>query len=398
MADQIVVRSSSVSAFKACPTRFKLQYLDGLVSDKETEATRMGTNWHALQEVYRIAESVELGTGLDKACEHLDERYSEKPIHVEDADWEREKTVLVYSFIGYLWYWQNDVVETLATEYGFTLPLHHPLTGLPLRTEEVVRNGTIDKIIRRNGLISVADYKSTSRSIDADSQFWGHLRLDTQISMYIMALQELKAEGELAQFGVRSDEVVVGAFYDVWHKPTIRPKMLTQKDTAALLETNTYLGESVTAEHVREWDEETKDEKGKTVVVHHHHVTLDGVDAVVKPGKKGFAVQETARMYGIRLLQDIQDRPAFYFARREIPRTQKDITDFRAQLYNVYQSMKTMRDNGHFFQNERQCEATFHCPYIPICYAGVDISDGFTPEGMKREITTLTIEGQETYD
>lgn len=400
----LILRSSAVTAFKACPTRFRYKYVEGLVPEHEKEATRMGTSWHGLMEVYRNTEreerdrltaEIDQGGGddmiperaaeaaKDAAIEHLAERYKDCPTHEDPEDWSTEYIVLLYSFIGYLWYWQNDEVETLATEYGFDLPLHHPRTGLPLNTEEVVRHGTIDKIVRRSGVISVADYKSTSQSLDSDSSFWAHLRLDTQISMYVMAMQELHAQGELRQFGIADDEVVAGAFYDVWHKPKIKPKALTQKDTAALIETGVYHNTEFKAEHT----EPTED--GKRIV------TVDGEAAVVEEGKRGFAIRETPRMFGARLLSDIMERPEFYYARREIPRTKADIERFRTQLYRVYQNMKHTIETGFWVQNERQCEATFHCPYIPICYNGVDVADGFTPEGMKREITPLTVEGQD---
>lgn len=407
MSKQIVIRSSSVGDFKACPLRYRYKYEEGLTTP-DTEATRMGTSWHGLQEVYRIAlaeetarllDEVDRGGGddciperaaevaMDAAIEHLNERYAECPHGVELEKWETERTILLYSFIAYLWYYQADEIETLATEFGFTLPLHHPKTGLPLRIEDVIRNGTIDKIVRINGIIAPADYKSTSKAIDADSQFWGHLALDTQISMYVMALQELHGQGELRQFGVGDDEVVAGAFYDVWHKPTIKPKALTQKDTAALIETGEYMGQKFGVECV-----ESGDLSEAGVMTSYHAVSIDGAEAVVTEGKKGFAVRETSRMFGARLLTDIQERPEFYFARREIPRTTLDISKFRGELYNVYQSMKSMRDSGHWFGNERQCEATFKCSYIPICYTGLDVLNGHTPEGMTRETTELTVE------
>lgn len=401
----LILRASAVTDWKACPQRYNLKHNEGLVPDVEKEATRMGTNWHGLMEVYRNTEradrdrlTAEMDQGggddmiperaaeaaKDAAIGHLAERYKDCPAHEDPEAWGTEYIVLLYSFIGYLWYWQNDQIETLATEFGFDLPLHHPRTGLPLSTDEVVRHGTIDKLVRRNGVISVADYKSTSSPIDSDSSYWDHLGLDTQISMYVMAAQELHQQGELHQFGVGEHDVVAGAFYDVWHKPKIKPSTLTQKDTATLIEEGTYHGTEFKVTH---------EQSGDTRVV-----MVDGDPATVTEGKRGFAIRETPRMFGARLLSDIMERPEFYFARREIPRTKADIQRFRTQLYRAYQMMKYANQTGFFVENERACKATFHCPYIPICHHGVNIADGFTPEGMKREITPLTLEGQDIND
>lgn len=401
---RIILRASAVAAYKACPTRYKYKYIERLVPDKEKEATRMGTSWHALMEVYRNTEAeetarlmgeIDRGGGddmiperaaeaaKDAAIDHLTERYESCPTLEDPESWSTEYIILLYSFIGYLWYWQNDDTETLAAEVGFDLPLHHPKVGMPLPLDEVVRHGTIDRIVRRSGVISVADYKSTSESIESDSPYWDHLGLDTQISMYVMALQELHEQGELRQYGVRDDEVVAGAFYDVWHKPKIKPKNITQKDTAELIETGTYCGSEFKVSHT-----EPTEGQDRTVVV-------DGTPAVVTEGKRGFAIRETPRMFGARLLADITERPTHYFARREIPRTKADITRFREQLYYAYQNIKHTTRTGFWMENERQCKATFHCPYIPICHHGVDVSDGCIPEGMKRETTPLTWEGNE---
>jgi len=85
---------------------------------------------------------------------------------------------------------------------------------------------------------------------------------------------------------------------------------------------------------------------------------------VGKSGKQ--AVKETVGMYGARLLQDIQERPTFYFARREIARTDAELQDFRQQLFAVYQAQKAFTKAGCWFENESQCRATFPCPMIPI--------------------------------
>ncbi|KKL54053.1 hypothetical protein LCGC14_2269250, partial [marine sediment metagenome] len=322
-------------------------------------------------EVYRNAEIAKAADPFTVAIDHLNEKYQQIPDNKTSEEWATERIILAASFTGYLWYYQNEEqVETLGTEISFELPLIHPKIGMSLPLDEVKILGKIDRLVRRQGTVQVRDYKSTGKSIAADSSFWGHLRLDTQISMYVMAATILYPELQIA-----------GAFYDVWHKPTIKPKALTQKDTKALVETGKYCGTEFTV-----WVE--ADDTAENGV---RWVKVDDRVAEIEHGKKGYAIRETPELYGARLLQDIYKRPEFYFARREIPRTAQDIKKFEKQLYNIYQSMKSMRDSGHWFENEHACEATFKCPYIPLCYPDVDITGGQTPPGYKRIFMDMTV-------
>lgn len=384
----IHLSASAITSFKACPTRFNYGYIEGIRPIEDSESQRVGTNWHSLHEVYRDAEMAADPdiTPFDAAIGHLNATYATVPDGFDAYAWEIERTILAMSFAGYVWYHQGDVVETLATEVSFKLPLHHPKTRMPLPVNEVVRVGKIDRVVRYNGRISIADYKSTSKPIHADSDFWNHLRLDSQISMYVAAAQDLQKSGALAEYGIGSDEEVAGAFYDVWHKPTIKPSMLTQADTKALIEGGGYLGAAFKVEV-----SDTTDDAGVRQV----RVTVDGAETEVEVGKKGFAIRETPGMFGARLLADIYQRPDFYFARREIPRTDRDLRWFREQMYSIYQSMKTARDTGHWVANEHQCNATFRCPYTSICWNGVDVSGGQTPDGFKRIFTDLTVGGEQ---
>ena len=160
--------------------------------------------------------------------------------------------------------------------------------------------------------------------------------------------------------------------------------MLTQKETAEFVASGTYTaGRRLTRGRV--------DDKVPCM-------TVDGVDAPIEKGKKGFAIKETIAMFGARLLADIYERPDFYFRRREIARTDKDLISFRKQLYAVYQTMKNYVATGSWFENEQQCRATYACPFIPICYGpGADnVCDGHTtPQNFKRIFVDLTINGQE---
>lgn len=394
--NKILLRASGVKAFKSCPSKFRLGTILELVPDQDTESQRVGTNWHKLHETYREAcrsndpaisgSATPVCDPVSVVMQKLASMYENVPTGFDAKAWEIERTVLAVSFMAHCWCHQGSNIETLATELRFVIPLYHPKTGMPLRRDEVECSGTIDWVTRQGNRIGFIDYKSTTRSIDTDSDFWNHLRLDTQISMYTSALHYLHildTYGVSSIPGANADDVVMGAIYDVWHRPTIKPSMLTQKETAALLDESgkhEYCG-AVFA---------TRVEPGEGDAV---RVFIDDVETEVEMGKKGYAIRESPGMYGARLMQDIQARPHYYFVRREIARTQQDIVQFRGQLYSTYQAIKTARDTGHWIQNEHSCDSMFKCPFTKICYNNIDVSNGQIPEGFRKGTTELTISG-----
>jgi hypothetical protein len=403
----IHLSASAIGSLKACPTRYRLAYAEGLRPAEDTEAQRMGTNWHALHEVFQNAHTESLAKSggsppcndeaaraqaLDAVARHLNQTYETVPDWVPADVWARERMVLWISFVAYLNYWRDDPIEPLASEVAFKLPLTVPGVGLPLPVEKAVRVGKIDTVVRWRGMVGNREMKSTSRSVEPDSDFWDRASKDTQVSMYALAFRDMAAAG-LDQYGIEgvsTDDRVGNTLYDVWHKPTIKPKALSQKDTAAFIESGEYCG----AEFEVAVAPDDHPEDPTTGV----HITVDGERATVEMGKSGKpAVTETVDMFGARLMADIMERPHFYFARREIARTDRDLVRFRKELWNLYLTMGNFQSSGCWYENEAQCRATFSCQYIPICYGpGADaVCDGeTTPEGFKRIHVDLTVGGQ----
>ena len=396
------ISASSIAAFKACPTRFRLGYREGLRLAEDTESQRVGTNWHKMHECYANALTNE-HWGKDVAIEAvvklLNNRYENIPASKTVAEWKLERQILLTCFLGYLWYYQNDPIEFLASELPFNLPLYVPKLGLPLPMDEVQRVGKIDHVIKWQNSVCALERKSTSRSIAPDSDYWEKARKDTQVSMYAAAFRELSQHYihddshhlRWVDDLIEHDIELVGRFgntlYDVWHKPTIKPKELTQAQTAEFIQTSVYMGSEFKVGAITGG----LTPKGEVTVL------VDSEVVEVIPGKKGFAIRETIEMFGARLMQDIYERPEFYFVRREIARTDADLTAFRRQLFSIYQAQKLAGKYSAWVENESQCRATFPCPYIPICYGpGADaVCDGTTtPNGFKRIFVDLTVNGE----
>lgn len=347
----LYLSASHISGYKDCPTLYKLPVIDRIVPDIEAGPLRMGTNWHKIQEV--IGSILKGGVDWEKVLiDHIDKVYAECPTHISMEDWLVERSTFLYTAWAYLNYYDDTDVEVIASEMEFELPLYHPITSRAVPNVRI--RGIIDKIVNYpdRGLF-IREYKSTSDSVEDSSSFWPNLRMALQPSIYYDAAKRLGYD-------------IQGIEYDVWHKPTIKPKFLTQKDTKEFFETEKYFDQTFMVEG-----------NGKSVIVDNEHVEI-------KEGKQANSMRETSRMFGVRLYEDIQERPHFYFNRKEISRTNTDMDAFRWELYCTYKIMKDMIRSGHWFKNEKNCERMGKCAYTPICYNRTNV-DEYIPDGFRKK-------------
>ena len=391
----VKLSATAVSAFKACPMRYYLRYVKGLTTAEEKASLRYGSAWHKVLELLSLRPGdvcpecaktqknascpVCRGTDtvpddpMDAAVRVIDAIYAAKE-GMDPEQAEIEKIQILYAATMYRHLYAEQVIPTLARELKFSLPLiGNGGRALP----GVTVDGVIDKIVSV-GPVSVMEHKTTGSSVDSGSDYWNHLNLDTQISLYTWAANRLIADDDLTTIGIDADTVVGGVFYDVFHKPGIRPSELTQAESQAFVETGTYCGVAFEIGGLAE--------SGCLVV--------NGIKPRIKDGKKpgAFSIRETAEMYGARLMQDIAERPEFYFARREIPRTTADLERFERELLNIYYAIRNMEKDNTWFRNEQQCQATFKCEFCSLCYNNVNVGDE-VPEGFKSLYVKEKIDG-----
>lgn len=391
--------ATSIGCFKACPMRYYFRYELGLVPDEDTDSQRVGTNYHRIHEIadmepggvcecmHKIGSGPAIITGktvsldiesanpncplcggsgelpdniMDAVIAHLNRAYETMPISKTIEEWETERITLLYSLVGYQWYYNEDdaYYEVEQAEQKFDIPLRSPTTGRKLQAR---LRGKIDRVFSAGNNRFVHEYKSTSKNIDPDSTYWNHLTLDTQTRLYTYAAKELGLG-------------MCGVLYDVWSKPKSRPKKLTQGDSKKFVADGMYCGEKFEVTYPLQ-----------CVSIEDSGVWINDTQAEVIPGAKPgtFAIRETPEMYGARLLQDITQRPEFYFARREIAHTANDIEKFERQLYNIYKGIKNMSRTDGWWEDENACQNTFTCSYINFCYNHIDIQPGDIPEGFR---------------
>lgn len=383
--------ASLIAMLKACPYRCYLKYVLGIIPVEDTDAQRTGINWHRILEIMGMKPETVCpecankgkknpecplceGTDIlpkdmmDAVVRQLNQAYEHIPLSKTREEWLAERAILLYSIAGYNWYHASDPFEVVAEEVRFRIPVRNPKTGRAL--PNVVLDGMIDKIVKSpNGLYYIDEHKSTGSSLDPDSTYWKHLTLDTQTRLYPYAAQKLQLAGDLEQYGIMStDPLISGVRYDAWHKPQIRPKKLTQANSKKFVADGEYMGDKFEVKQYPEGD----------VIVG------DGPTETFFGAKEGtFAIRETPDMYGARLLKDIGERPEFYFCRKEITRTADDLKKFEQEIFNIYHTVKFMERNDTWWQNEQQCEATFRCQNLNICYNGVVPNRKNIPEGFK---------------
>jgi len=385
--------ASSITCFKKCPYKYFLKYIKGIKLVEEPGHFRYGTNWHRIMEVISLKPNSRCSCTKLQTCVYpadpeclicggvgvvpkdimesvtrvIDDAYSRIPNSVDPEDWAVERAKLLYSAVGYNWYYQNEPLKATHTEVRFSTPI-------PGRTGRMIPNllvtGVIDKIIKNAGNM-VVEHKITSKSVAPDSKYWGKLTLDTQTSLYTYVLQLLRGQAKLNLTGEIS-----GFYYDVFHKPGIKPKFLSIAASKKFVEDGKYYGGKFIVDS--KWADD-----GPAMFV----LDVSGTTAIVEmTAKEGqYKIKETPDMYGHRLLADIVERPEFYFARREMAKTNADSDQFHRQLLGIISSLRAHLKNDSWYKCEGECENEYNCEYIDLCYNGID-PDGQLPATLIKRV------------
>lgn len=364
--------ASAIACFKACPCRYYLNYIKRIKSAKEKTSLRWGSNWHTVLEILSMEPSTKekpnhykfgstkyeiADDPMETAVEVLNDLYADKAGSRTPEELQVEKIQILYMASAYRWYYANEPLTILTREQRFDIPVLNPATGR--KKPGIKISGMIDKTGMFNNKLMIIEHKSTSKPINSDATYWARLNLDTQTTLYPYATRYIK---EMEQIN--------GVLYDVVHKPTIAPKKLSFADTDKFIKSGEYCGQKFDVQRM-----------GDITDIHVNNIT-----AICEPGKKDgdIAIHETPEMYGARLLQDISERPTFYFARKEITRTDADIERFSRELLCMVDTIKHMTKNDSWFHNESSCEATFQCDYIDLCYNNIN-PDGELPATLIRK-------------
>lgn len=330
---------SRTQSFKTCRKRHWFEYEQGIRKEFDARALRMGTNWH------HVLEMLKDGLSLDAAIEWLRTAYAELPEAYDPVDWSYECETLERLLCAYQWRWAGDKIEYVANEQEFRLPLINPATDSPSLNWDWA--GKIDGILRlEDGRLSVMDHKLLSEELDSSSPLWERLHIDQQISDYIRAARKLGHD-------------VGSVFYDVTRKPTIKPTPVPVLDG-----------------------------NGIKIVLDRDNMRVfnkNGSPRQTSSTEEGYALQTrpmTPDEWGAKLTADIQERPDFYFARKEIARLQQDLEECGFEQWDVQKTIREAQISDAWFRTCNRDSCSF-CPFFGPCTSKWQPSDPL-PEGFKR--------------
>ena len=215
----------------------------------------------------------------------------------------------------------------------------------------------------------IIEAKTTSDSIEADSQYWVRLVFNMQLYQYYIAALEAGWN-------------VVKVIYDVTKKPSIRPKEVADLDENGLKIVVDAKGERVYG-------------KDKTKP---RQMGDDSLGYVVKKHV------ETPDEYFERLCADVEERPEFYFKRKEVPIFESDVEKFCNQRLAIIGLIKSMRQNESLFKNPAEAwprnvghNTCMGCEYKSFCLSNFDASidnlpKGFSIKPLNQELVKVTEE------
>lgn len=407
----VVLSVSSEQSYKKCPWNWMLRYLIGWKPDKDKKVFRMGTAWHKCHEIiaskpkgkcWRCIDRGSIdpvcylcsGTGqlpeelMESVVQYLDFFYADMPEGWDEEKWNTEKFMLLYAFVGHQWKYPASEFEVIATEIPFSLPVINPATGRKLPACRL--DGIIDELWRHKetGLIYIGERKSTSSSVGSDGVFWERLALSKQVTTYLHAARMLQLGGALESYGIKAtDPLIHGAYYDVWCKPGINPKFLTQGESKAFVtgecidcEVDGNEDPVMSHEYMGQEFEVEKDIHGDI-----GSVGVNGVQIDFKVGKKEgtYQIRETPEMYGARLLRDITEDPDRHFDRREVVRSELELESFADDCVKMVDILRFSEKTKCWMRHEGNCKTPFKCDYYEACHHFRDhpLDPSCPPEG-----------------
>lgn len=186
-----LITNSEVSTYRRCPREWHWSYGHGIRPVERAGSLRFGSLVHTGLEAIWLRNGAEL------------------PADGDAFEMEKARAMLD----GYAIRWAADNYEVIGVEMQFRVRLVNPDTGARSLTFEL--GGKLDALVRDSaGEVWVVEHKTSSEDITAGSQYWGKLRMDSQVSTYIFAAREMGYQPR-------------GVLYDVLKKPQQKPLLAT---------------------------------------------------------------------------------------------------------------------------------------------------------------------------
>ena len=346
-SDQLT--NSSMGTFRLCRRKYYWCYVMGWRPQHKATPLRLGSAVHlGLDLLARGAEKGDIHEAIDEFYEQVITGLAASPaIHEIEYELHIEAVTVKSLLAGYASAWRDSPLRVVESEKAFDLPIVNPDTGRAVRIFR--QAGRRDRLCQLpDGQLALLETKTASEDIGPDSDYRKQLRLNQQITMYLLAL---KAEGK----------VVCRVVYDVIRKPTIRPSAVPIRDEGGVPIVLDQNGHRVM----------TKARKWRT--------TGDG--------RYGYVLQTKPMEpsgWSAKLSTDILERPGYYYDRFEVSRLESDLDDFHHELWEMAQDIHQCHRTGRWYRNTDACKRFKRlCPYYPLCASETDVTNG-CPAGFRQ--------------
>lgn len=347
-----VLNNSRIKAFRKCARFHFFAYVLALRPLVKSDAQRFGSVFHKALEAWWL--SLQHGRGdvaIDLALDVIAQS------ELDAFDKVRAEVLMAF----YDGRWLDEPFEVIGVERAFVAPLVNPSTGARSRTWDL--GGTLDVLVRNTetGEVWVVEHKTSGEDLSPESTYWDRLRMDPQVSTYLIGGQELLSGGEPS-----SDELA-GCIYDVIGKPQIRPLQATPEES-------------------RKYTKEKKCTQCKGLGGHDApddpkgYVTCEVCEGKGKIAPRLYANQregdETPEEFKMRLLEHIEDDPSRYLNRAEIVRLEDDEREAAADIWMTARNIRDAERMGFHPRNPDACHLYRRtCEYWQVCAGQADIHD-----------------------
>ena len=92
--------------------------------------------------------------------------------------------------------------------------------------------------------------------------------------------------------------------------------------------------------------------------------------------------KETPEAYSQRLAEDIAARPDYYYQRREVPRLEDDLAEFRRELWQQAQALHESMRHDRWYRNVSKMTCG-SCDFADLCLSGTRINPSCLPPGFE---------------
>jgi hypothetical protein len=222
--------------------------------------------------------------------------------------------------VGYTARWESEPLDVLSVEAEFSTPLVNPATGAASKTWRLA--GKIDAIVRdASGRVLIVEHKTSGEDISPGSDYWRRLAMNAQVSVYYDGARSLGFDVE-------------GCLYDVIGKPKLRPKLATPEESRRYTKSGAL------------------DSRQRTT-------------------------DETPDEFAARLGEEIAANPDEYFRRGDVPRTERDLEEARADAWQTALLIHGVERSGHAPRNPDACLRYGRtCAFLDVCAGQAAIDSG----------------------